>query len=253
MTARRHRLRLRGRGRARRAPPHQRPRGRGSRGRPGVAPRHGPPSSPRAHPTGAGRTHTAPHLPDARRGPAGPSPDSEGGGAGRGRQRAARGPTAGPAHPTPSPPAEGGGVLLCPRAPAVATVATAALGRGGGWGVRYPKAPSRIAREGVLTEGAPSLPRTVSPSGSRRRSTSRPASAGREGSAVQGSGPPRRSVCAVRARAEPASRPLQGLIRRGLRDEGNGHASPFRLDPPERQPRSGHTRHRGGDPRGTPG
>ena len=90
------------------------------------------------------------------------------------------GPTAGPAHPTPSPPAEGGGVLLCPRAPAVATVATAALGRGGGWGVRYPKAPSRIAREGVLTEGAPSLPRTVSPSGSRRRSTSRPASAGRE-------------------------------------------------------------------------
>lgn len=212
-----------------------------------------PPLSPRAHPTGAGRTHTAPHLPDARRGPAGPSPDSEGGGAGRGRQRAARGPTAGPAHPTPSPPAEGGGVLLCPRAPAVATVATAALGRGGGWGVRYPKAPSRIAREGVLTEGAPSLPRTVSPSGSRRRSTSRPASAGREGSAVQGSGPPHRSVCAVRARAEPASRPLQGLIRRGLRDEGNGHASPFRLDPPERQPRSGHTRHRGGDPRGTPG
>ncbi|XP_017900995.1 PREDICTED: collagen alpha-1(I) chain-like, partial [Capra hircus] len=66
------------------------------------------------------------------------------------------------------------------------------------------------------------------------------------GSAVQGSGPPHRSVCAVRARAEPASRPLQGLIRRGLRDEGNGHASPFRLDPPERQPRSGHTRHRGG-------
>lgn len=25
--------------------------------------------------------------------------------------------------------------------------------RGGGWGVRYPKAPSRIAREGFLTEG----------------------------------------------------------------------------------------------------
>lgn len=33
-----------------------------------------------------------------------------------------------------------------------------ALGRGGGWGVRYPKAPSRIAREGFLTEGASSPP-----------------------------------------------------------------------------------------------
>ncbi|XP_059944265.1 collagen alpha-1(I) chain-like [Mesoplodon densirostris] len=30
------------------------------------------------------------------------------------------------------------------------------LGRGSGWGVRYPKAPSRIAREGFLTEGASS-------------------------------------------------------------------------------------------------
>ena len=253
MTARRHRLRLRGRGRARRAPPHQRPRGRGSRGRPGVAPRHGPPLPPGLTPRGpAARTR-----PPTCRTPGGaqrdPPPTR------RGEARAAVGnerhaaPPRGRRTRLPPLPAEGGGVLLCPRAPAVATVATAALGRGGGWGVRYPKAPSRIAREGVLTEGAPSLPRTVSPSGSRRRSTSRPASAGREGSAVQGSGPPHRSVCAVRARAEPASRPLQGLIRRGLRDEGNGHASPFRLDPPERQPRSGHTRHRGGDPRGTPG
>ena len=50
-------------------------------------------------------------------------------------------PTAGPAHPTPSPPAEGGGVLLCPRALAVATVATAALGRGGGWGSGTPRLP----------------------------------------------------------------------------------------------------------------
>ncbi|XP_069445032.1 collagen alpha-1(I) chain-like [Ovis canadensis] len=111
-----------------------------------------------------------------------------------------------------------------------------ALGRGSGWGLRYPKAPSRIAREGVLTEGAPSLPRTVSPSGPRRRSASHQTSAGREGSAVQGSGPPHTSVCAVRARAEPARpAPPQGLIHQGLHDEGNRHASPYRLDPPPKK------------------
>ncbi|XP_042098655.1 collagen alpha-1(I) chain-like [Ovis aries] len=125
VTARRHQLRLRRRGRARRALLTTSWRGRGSRGRPGVAPRHSPPS-PRAHTTGAGRTHTAPHLPDARRGPAGPSPDAEGGGAGR-----------------------------------VATVATAHSG----------------------------------------------------GAAAGGS----------------------GLIHQGLHDEGNRHASPYRLDPPKKR------------------
>ncbi|XP_069428380.1 basic proline-rich protein-like [Ovis canadensis] len=134
---------------------------------------------PRAHTTGAGRTHTAPHLPDARRGPAGPSPDAEGEArAAVGNER--HGPTAGPAHPTPSPPTEGGGVLLCPCSGS-RHGGHCALGRGSGWGLRYPKAPSRIAREGVLTEGAPSLPWTVSPSGPRRRSASHQASAGREG------------------------------------------------------------------------
>ena len=88
----------------------------------------------------------------------------------------------------------------------------------------------------MLTEGAPSLPRTVSPSGPRRRSASHQASAGREGSAVQGSRPPHRSVCAVRARAEPARpAPPQGLIHQGLHDEGNRHASPYRLDPPKKR------------------
>ena len=57
-------------------------RGWGSRGQPGVAPRTFPPS-PWARTTGAGRAHTAhtrpPHSPDTRRGPAGPSPNSEGG------------------------------------------------------------------------------------------------------------------------------------------------------------------------------
>ena len=48
-----------------------------------------------------------PHLPDTRRGPAGPSPNSKGGGTGHGRQQAAHGPTTGPAHPLPSPPPEG--------------------------------------------------------------------------------------------------------------------------------------------------
>ena len=49
----------------------------------------------------------------------------------------------------------GEGKGFCPRALALATVATA-LGRGSSWGVWYPKAPSRIAREGFLTEGASS-------------------------------------------------------------------------------------------------
>lgn len=55
-------------------------------------------------PRGSGRTRTRTHAgtPRAGRrpGPAGSSPDSEGGGAGRGRQRAALGPTAGPAGPS---------------------------------------------------------------------------------------------------------------------------------------------------------
>lgn len=101
-----------GRGRARQAPPHRKLRGWGSRGPTGHRAPTLPPS-PRAHTTGGWpRAHgPPPACRDARRGPAGPSPDSEGGGAGRSRQRAAHSPTAGPAHPTPSPPTGGGGVL----------------------------------------------------------------------------------------------------------------------------------------------
>ena len=99
-----------------------------------------------------------------------------------------------------------------------------ALGRGSG-------CPSRIAREGFLTEGVPSLTQIVSPSGPWRRSRSCQSSAGREGSAAQVSGRPHRSVCAVRAGAEPASRPLQGLIRQPPRRGEQAHLS-YRLYPP---------------------
>ncbi|XP_043318309.1 collagen alpha-1(I) chain-like [Cervus canadensis] len=85
--------------------------GWGSRGRPGSR-TPTPPPSPWAHTTGPAAhntAHTAPHSPDTRQGPAGPSPNSEGGGAGRSRQQAAHGPTAGPVHPSPPFPTGGGG------------------------------------------------------------------------------------------------------------------------------------------------
>ncbi|XP_043318308.1 collagen alpha-1(I) chain-like [Cervus canadensis] len=133
--------------------------GWGSRGRPGSR-TPTPPPSPWAHTTGPAAhntAHTAPHSPDTRQGPAGPSPNSEGGGAGRSRQQAAHGPTAGPVHPSPPFPTGGGGLPTCSGS---RHSGHCALRRGSGWGVRYPKAPSRIAREGFLTEGAPSLTRS---------------------------------------------------------------------------------------------
>ena len=166
VTARRHRLRLRGEG------------GRdrlllttsgGAGEAPGPTGRHAPPHfplPPGLTPRGAGRAQTGgrpPHLPDARRGPAGPSPDSEGGGAGRGRQRAAHGPTAGAGAPKLPPLPRGGGWEgVLPTCSGSRHGGHCALGRGSGWGVRYPKAPSsRIAREGILPEGTPPLTRTV--------------------------------------------------------------------------------------------
>lgn len=81
--------------------------GRQPLARHGEAGRAGAPPKPlgrHTHPRGSSRararnTHAGePHTRAGRRpGPAGSSPDSEGGGAGRGRQRAALGPTAGPA------------------------------------------------------------------------------------------------------------------------------------------------------------
>lgn len=149
-----------GRGRAQQAPPHHGCGAGGAGADQAVAPQRPPPFPLGSH-HGAGcaqhSTHTAPHSPDTRQGPAGPSPNSEGGGAGRSRQQAAHGPTAGPAHPSPPFPT-GGGVL--PTCSGSRHGGHCALGRGSGWGVRYPKAPSRIAREGFLTEGAPSLTRS---------------------------------------------------------------------------------------------
>ena len=55
------------------------------------------------------------------------------------------------------------------------------------------------------------------------------------------------------ASAEPASRPLQGLTRQPRRRGEQARLS-YRLDPPPKEsPLTGHTHHRGGDPRRTPG
>lgn len=240
MTARRHPLRLRGRGRARRAPPHHQLWGRGGRGRPGVAPRHSPPS-PKAHTTGAGRTHTAPHLPDARRGPAGPSPDSEGGGAGRGRQRAAHGPTAGPAHPTPSSPTEGGGVLLCPRALAVATVATAHSGGAAAGGSGTPRLPL-----GSLEKAFSPRARRPSPGPSRLRAhggaprATRPQLGGR---GLRYRWADHHTGACARSAPErsPRPAPCKASSAKASATRGNRHASPYRLDPPPKERHSGDT------------
>ncbi|XP_043318301.1 collagen alpha-1(III) chain-like [Cervus canadensis] len=100
-----------GRGRARQAPPHHGCRAGGA-GADQASRTPTPPPSPWAHTTGPAAhntAHTAPHSPDTRQGPAGPSPNSERGGAGRSRQQAAHGPTAGPVHPSPPFPTGGGG------------------------------------------------------------------------------------------------------------------------------------------------
>lgn len=131
-----------GRGRAQQAPPHHGCGAGGAGADQAVAPQRPPPFPLGSH-HGAGcaqhSTHTAPHSPDTRQGPAGPSPNSEGGGAGRSRQQAAHGPTAGPAHPSPPFPTGGGG--FCPRALAVATVATAHSGGAAAGGSGTPRLP----------------------------------------------------------------------------------------------------------------
>lgn len=231
--------------------PAPRLRGWGSRGRPDVAPPTPSPLCPKAHHTaGADRAHTRrthapvpPHLPDARRGPAGPSPNSKGGGAGRGRQRAAHGPTAGPAHPPPTAPrGEVGGGVFCPRALGSRHGGHCARRRGSSWGVRYPKAPSRIAREGFLTEGSPPLTRIVSllrAHGGAPRATS--PQLGWEGSAVQVGGAPTqerlRGRGQRRARVPSPARPHPSAST--TRGTGTPLLPP--RPPPKESPLTGHT------------
>ena len=213
------------------------------------------PLPPGLSPPGAGRAHAAPHLPDARRGPAGPSPDSEGGGAGRGRQRAAHGPTAGPAHPTPSPHHGGGGVLLCPRALAVATAATAHSGGAAAGGSGTPRLPL-----GSLEKAFSPRAHRPSPGPSHLRAHGgAPRAAGPQlgGRGLRSREADHHTGACARSGPERSPHPasLQGLLHQGLRDEGNGHGLSLPPRPPA-HPRESHsrdTRHRGGDPRGTPG
>ncbi|XP_043727760.1 collagen alpha-1(III) chain-like [Cervus elaphus] len=148
-----------GRGRARQAPPHHGCRAGGAGADQAVAPQR-PPLPPGLTPRGRLRTTQHTRLPTRRtpgRAQRDPPPTQ------RGEARAAVGNkqhTAPPRgrciHHPPSP--RGGGVL--PTCSGSRHSGHCALRRGSGWGVRYPKAPSRIAREGFLTEGAPSLTRS---------------------------------------------------------------------------------------------
>lgn len=133
--------------------------GWGSRGRPGSRTPTPPPLPPGLTPRGRLRTTQHTRLPTRRtpgRAQRDPPPTQ------RGEARAAVGNKQHTAPPrgrrTHHPPSPRGGVL--PTCSGSRHGGHCALRRGSGWGVRYPKAPSRIAREGFLTEGAPSLTRS---------------------------------------------------------------------------------------------
>jgi hypothetical protein len=133
--------------------------------------------------------------------------------------------------------------VFCPRALGSRHGGHCARRRGSSWGVRYPKAPSRIAREGFLTEGSPPLTRIVSllrAHGGAPRATS--PQLGWEGSAVQVGGAPTqerlRGRGQRRARVPSPARPRRPV---SLDDEGNRHASPTASTPPQKSPLTGHT------------
>ncbi|XP_065794611.1 collagen alpha-1(I) chain-like [Muntiacus reevesi] len=172
---------------------------------PGLTPR----GRPHAH-----STRTAPHSPDTRRGPAGPSPNSEGGGAGRSRHQASTRPHRGAGAPITPSSHRGEGEFL-PTCSGSRHGGHCTLRRGSGWGIRYPKAPSWIAREGFLTEGAPSLTRSSLLRGPRRHTRSRQSSTGREGkgSAATAANDPRRrtpDTCGTEPRGRGSSQPPPG-------------------------------------------
>ena len=213
-----------GQGKARRAP---RGCGTGEPGRPGV-----PSPPPRAPHHRGRRAHTRAHGPAPDAGLAGPSPDSEGGGAGRGRQRAALGPTAGPARA--HPPAEARD--SCPRALAVALVATARLGGAAAGGSGTPRLPLGSLEKAFSPRGRHPPPIVSPPSGPRRRSTSRRrvhdwAGVGFGGrSAVRGGTRPK-GASAATARGHNLRRAAPGLVYGGLRKEGV-HTRGARQKPP---------------------
>ncbi|XP_065773109.1 collagen alpha-1(I) chain-like [Muntiacus reevesi] len=121
-----------GRGQARQAPhPPHHGCGAGGAGADQAKSHPKPPPFPLGSHHGAGRTHTAHAQPPTRRTPGGaqrgPPPTRRGEARAAVGIKQAHGPTAGPAHPSPPLPTEGKG-SFCPRALAVATVATAHSG-----------------------------------------------------------------------------------------------------------------------------
>ena len=204
------------------------------------------------------RTHTRTRGPAPDAGLVGPSPDSEwGGGAGRGRPRAAHGPTAGPAQALPR---RRGALPTCSGS---RHRGDCTLGRGSSWGVRYPKAPSPIAGEGFLTEGASSPTRRLpfGPTEALHKPPSPRMGGVVGGSAAQVSTRPTGALVATTSAAPrphtipPTAQPWEDDrdgAAPGPPPRGETEARlPYRLDPPKRATQGTH--HRGGDPRSTLG
>ena len=131
--------------------------------------------------------------------------------------------------------------IFCPHAPAITKVATAHLG---GTAARSSSTPSFLLEslEKVCSSWA-SIPHPIiSPSGPQRHPTSCQSSAGQGKGVytVQVSGQPHRSMCTVRARAEPTPDPLQGLIHQPPQ-QGEQVCISYFLDTPPREPLMGHT------------
>ncbi|XP_055284528.1 collagen alpha-1(I) chain-like [Moschus berezovskii] len=183
---------------------------------PGLAPR-GPAARARA------RAQRSPPLTGHAQRGGGTLPQLGGGGAGRSRQERNTAPPRGRRTPPPRGRA-GERSLLRPCALAVATVATAHSGRGGGWGSGTPRLPLG-SLEGFLTEGAPSLTRAslLQAHGGAPRAAQALSRAG----GVCGTAKPTThtgGVCTARAGgARPAP---QGPSSVSLHDEGNRDGRP---------------------------
>lgn len=171
-------------------------------------------------------------CPGRQLGPAGPSPDSEGGGAGRGRP--------GERAPLRHSPAAGTGAADPPATGGGRTEAEGGAADPKGGELRHPQrqhrpnAPSRIAREGFLRRGgvAPETPRRAIPDGlppTGGKGTTRNSGGLRYGSQRDARASAARSVCAEPA-GGPAVPPSRQLGHRPppARTEG-------RLSPPTRR------------------
>ena len=143
--------------------------------------------------------------------------------------------------------------IFCPHAPAITKVAITHLG---GTAARSSSTPS------FLLESLEKVCSSWACHPSSHYLSFRPIEAlyklpvlswaGWGGSTVQVSGQPHRTMCTVRASAEPTPHPLQVLIHQPP-PQGEQVCISYFLDTPRREPLMGHTHHHGRHPRGTLG